>query len=229
MSERIVLGDVKVELDVDALARELRVPVESADYRDLAALAREAEGLARPRALYGVAYVEERGDDWVRLDGVTLTSRVLRVNLGDLHRAFVHVATCGTELDAWSRELADFLWSYWAEAIKLRALRSARRALREDLDRRYRPGKTAVMSPGSLADWPLSQQRPLFALLGDVEGAVGVRLTPSMLMVPNKSTSGLEFATEVDFASCMLCPREGCPGRRAEYDPTLYERKYALP
>ena len=106
MSERIVLSDVKVELDVDALARELRVPVESADYRDLAVLAREAEGLARPRALYGVAYVEERGDDWVRLDGVTLTSRVLRVNLGDLHRAFVHVATCGTA-DAWSRELGN--------------------------------------------------------------------------------------------------------------------------
>jgi len=85
------------------------------------------------------------------------------------------------------------------------------------------------MSPGSLADWPMEQQRQLFALLGDVRGRIGVELTESCLMIPIKSISGLLFPTEIRFESCQLCPREGCPGRRAEHDPVLWERRYGKP
>ena len=88
------------------------------------------------------------------------------------------------------------------------------------------PGKTATMAPGSLSNWPLPQQRPLFDVLGDVQGIIGVELSDSFLMTPNKSVSGVRFPTEEGFASCQLCPREGCPNRRAPYDQTLYERKY---
>jgi hypothetical protein len=54
-------------------------------------------------------------------------------------------------------------------------------------------------------------------------------LTESLLMVPVKSVSGIVFANEEEFASCQLCPREDCPGRKAPYDPGLYERKYRDP
>jgi len=47
-------------------------------------------------------------------------------------------------------------------------------------------------------------------------------------MVPVKSVSGILFPTEESFASCQLCPREVCPGRRAPYDPDLYDAKYRL-
>jgi len=66
----------------------------------------------------------------------------------------------------------------------------------------------------------------LFALLGDATEAVGVRLLDSLLMTPTKSVSGIRFPTEERFESCQLCPRPDCPGRRAPYDATLYERKY---
>jgi hypothetical protein len=82
------------------------------------------------------------------------------------------------------------------------------------------------MAPGSLTDWPLREQRPLFALLGDTEALVGVRLTDSCLMLPNKSVSGIRFPTEKHFESCQLCPRPDCPGRRAPYDADLYDRRY---
>lgn len=39
-------------------------------------------------------------------------------------------------------------------------------------------------------DWPLTQQQPLFTLLGDPEASIGVQLTDSLLMIPNKSLSG---------------------------------------
>jgi hypothetical protein len=67
----------------------------------------------------------------------------------------------------------------------------------------------------------------LFGLLGDVEAAVGVRLTESFLMLPNKTVSGLVFPTTTSFASCQLCPRAVCPNRRAPYDAELFAQKYA--
>ena len=75
------------------------------------------------------------------------------------------------------------------------------------------------MNPGSgnTGLWPLAQQKPLFELIGDVEASIGVRLTPSLLMLPNKSVSGILFPTEVHFETCQLCTREDCPRRRAPY------------
>ena len=100
-------------------------------------------------------------------------------------------------------------------------LGSAMTDLTKYIDNRYRPGQMSHMNPGSLADWPLTQQKELFSILGNVEAAIGVTLTDGMAMVPTKSTSGIYFATEIRFESCQLCPNEGCIGRRAPYDPDL--------
>jgi predicted transcriptional regulator len=83
------------------------------------------------------------------------------------------------------------------------------------------------MSPGSLKDWPIEEQRALFAILGDVEGSIGVRLSESLVMIPSKSLSGIYFPTEVPFYSCQLCPRERCPSRRATYDESA-ARDYGI-
>jgi hypothetical protein len=80
-----------------------------------------------------------------------------------------------------------------------------------------------------LEDFPLEEQRGLFALMGDTNAAVGVTLLHSLMMSPSHSVSGIIFPTTENFESCLLCPRDKCPGRRASYDPTLYERKYSKP
>jgi len=80
------------------------------------------------------------------------------------------------------------------------------------------------MAPGSLVDWPIEEQAPLFKLLGDVENSIGVKLTDSLLMLPAKSISGIYFPTEVSFFSCQLCPRQRCESRKAKYDPGLAEQ-----
>lgn len=222
----IILTDIPFVADRAQLLSKLRI-AEGSDYAaDLFRLVDAAEALARPKAMYKMVFIDEEGDDYVLIDGIRLSSRVLRVNLEEAHRAFAQVATCGVELQAWSEGLSDLLDRFWAEEIKLAALRAAAQALDADLVARYNPGKTSRMNPGSLADWPLREQEPLFAILGDVEAAIGVHLTDSYLMVPNKSTSGLRFPRESSFESCQLCPREGCPGRRARYDPDLYESTY---
>jgi hypothetical protein len=222
----IILDDIRFQPNMDALKKKLRIKEGSSSVEKLERLVDDAQAIARPKALYKVAFIESKGDEHIVVEGITLTSRVLRVNLEQAHRVFPFVSTCGTELDEWSDSIDDMLQSYWADTIKEMALRTASEALNKDLEERFRPGRTARMNPGSLPDWPIREQRNLFALLGSPHDAIGVELTESMIMVPIKSVSGIEFPTEVDFASCQLCPREICVGRRAPYDETLYDKKY---
>jgi hypothetical protein len=224
--ERFNIESIEFRLDVDSVAAQLRVDRDSPYFEELEDCVREAQAVARPKAMYRVGYIESRGDEWVSIGGIRFTSRVLSVNLEKAHRVFVYLATCGTEVENWARAQDDPLRQYWSNAIQEKALRVASRAVVADISERYQPGPTSTMAPGSLGEWPLSEQRPLFALLGDTVDAIGVRLSESLLMVPTKSVSGIRFPTEERFESCQLCPRVDCPGRRAAYDQGLYERKY---
>jgi hypothetical protein len=126
------------------------------------------------------------------------------------------------------RSQDDLLPHYYADVISEEAMRTAAAELKQHLVRRYDLGRTSTMSPGSLEDWPIREQRPLFNLLDNPAKTIGVRLTDSMLMIPSKSVSGIRFPVEKTFESCQLCQRERCPGRRAPYDEELYERRYQL-
>lgn len=224
--ETQILPAIPFVPDLDALRKQLRIKDGGAQAERFTRLVREAESLARPRALYGVAYVNSRSDAGVVLDGIPFTSRVLSVNLEQSHRVFPYLATCGTELHEWAAAQDDMLQRYYADQIAENALRQALASLGEHLAGRYRLGRTSTMSPGSLRDWPLEAQRPLFALFGDAAQSLGVSLTASLLMIPTKSVSGIRFPTEQTFASCQLCPRQGCPSRQAPYEPGLYETRY---
>jgi len=220
-----ILAEIPLQLNEGEVLAHLRVPPESGDALQVRKLMDQVLAAARPKAAYRVCYVGERGADTVEIEGITFTSRVLRVNLDKVHRVFAYVATCGSELDEVDVG-GDPLREYWLAEMKVMALRAASTYLKEHLDATYQPGKMSAMAPGSLQDWPITQQTHLFALLGNVEQAIGVRLTDSFLMVPVKSLSGIYFPTEVTFQSCQLCPRPDCPGRSAPYEPHLWEERY---
>ncbi len=189
-------------------------------------LMEQAAGILRPKALYTVSYIQGRTDDTVDLGTARFRSRVMSANLREVERIFPYVATCGTELDeAFAKTGAgeDLLAMFWLDCLKEMALFRAVEFLRRHLQETYRLDQLSSMNPGSgEADlWPLAQQKPLFSLLGDVKGLIGVTLTPSCLMTPNKSVSGIYFPAEVPFESCQHCTREACPRRRAPYQGVL--------
>lgn len=221
-----LLGAIPFEPDTAYLHKRLRIKEGSGAAADLEQMLGTAVRLAHPRAIYLESYISTRGEDWVDIEGIRFSSRVLRVNMEQAYRVFPFLATCGQELQTWAEGFEDLLERYWAEAIKESALACARQALFNHMEAHYNPGRTASMSPGSLQDWPIQEQQPLFRLFGDRAGQIGVQLTESMLMIPTKTVSGIRFPTEVAFESCQLCPREGCPGRRAPFDPTLYNSRY---
>ncbi len=91
------------------------------------------------------------------------------------------MVTSGRELDAWVNAKTDLLERFWADAINQAVVISARSFLDRHLQERFGLAKTARMSPGSLPDWPLEEQRVLFKLLGDTRKTIGVELTESLL------------------------------------------------
>ncbi|MDX2500360.1 MAG: vitamin B12 dependent-methionine synthase activation domain-containing protein, partial [Deltaproteobacteria bacterium] len=121
----------------------------------------------------------------------------------------------------------DLLENFYLDTIGNVALNSARKQLKRHLKSEFALEKISSMAPGSLPDWPIEEQAPLFKLLGDVDAAIGVKLSNSLLMLPAKSISGIYFPTEVSFFSCQLCPRERCESRKAKYDPKL-AREYGI-
>jgi len=218
------LTDIPFQLDLAALMRQAHVEAGTEDAGEFERLAQRVREVARPKAVFCEAFIEDRGEHTVTIGGFTFRSRMLRRNLENVERVFPYVATCGAEIDGLASPADEFMIPYWLDAIKLGLLHAALRHLNAHLDRVFLLGRTATMSPGSgeAGVWPIEQQRELFALLGPVEQAIGVRLTESCLMVPNKTVSGLRFRTETDFRTCQVCRRERCPSRSAPLDERLW-------
>ena len=225
-----ILNNLPFRVDTAQLLASMRVRPGTRHETELLDLVKQAEAIARPKAAFKLVFIEAKGPDTVTADGIEFKSRVLRVNLDKLERFFAYVCTSGVELQAWADGYAnDLLMGFYADAINQAVLQSAFGGFMNHLAQSYSLVNPSVMNPGSLGDWPISQQRPLFTLLGDVEGAIGVHLKETYLMSPLKSVSGALFPAEESFASCQLCPRDACPNRRAPYDPELFDRKYRAP
>jgi hypothetical protein len=140
---------------------------------------------------------------------------------------FPFVVTIGSRLEEKAKTCKDYLEQYYFEIIANVVLQDVIKGLRTALQDKYKMEKLSYMSVGSLEDWPISEQKQLFSLLGDVEAAIGVQLTSSMLMLPAKSESGIFFPSETTFLNCQLCPRQNCEGRKAAFDPKM-ARDYGL-
>ena len=223
----ILLNNTPFKPNLTYLYRHLHVPDHPEARKAFDDLAAEASEIARPKALYGLAAVERHGENFIIVENIRFESRVLSVNVKSLNRIFPFVATCGVELAHWADSISsDMLKRYYADALKLAALRAVTRSLEKEIKKQFDTGRISRMCPGSISDWPIDQQHPLFDLLGETQSTVGVSLKSSMLMMPDKSESGFYFQNDSGFASCQLCPVNNCPSRKAPFVENLYDQKY---
>ena len=223
-----ILDNIPFELNTDSLLSCLHIDEESEDARDIQDLVKTISVVANPKAIYKVSYIQSKDYDTVKIGGVTFSSRVLRVNLDKVERVFPYIATCGRELDETISPSDDFIRQFWLDTIKGMALETGVKYLKDYLKRKYALGDTSSMAPGAGGQdlWPIEQQKQLFSLFGNVEDLIGVKLTDSFLMIPNKSVSGISFPTKIRFESCQLCARKICAQRRAPYDKKSLESYY---
>ena len=216
-SQTRVLNNIPYVIDIEKLFLKLKLDSSSEYSKELFELIKLVTPLIKPKAVFKVCNIESRNGDVVNIDGVDFSSRVLKINLEKVKRVFPFIATCGNELENLAIWQDDFLKKFWVDSIKEQALQACVDHLKEVIKKNYGFQKLPSMSPGSGGNnvWKIEQQKPLFSLFGNVEGQIGVKLTNSYLMIPNKSVSGIYFAGDIDFISCRFCDREGCRERKA--------------
>ena len=216
-----ILSSIPARLEADEIGRLLRLRPDRAGQSLLDELIGLAGPLIHLRAIYDISYVGKKDEDGVEVAGVFFQSRVLRRNLDRVQKVFPYIMTIGPELEQAAASLGDLLKQYYLEEIANFVLEEGASWLAEKLKNRWGFPVLSNMSPGSLEDWPITEQGKLFLLFGDTEKTIGVRLTDRYLMLPRKSLSGILFPSEETFTACRLCPREVCPSRRAPYDEVL--------
>ncbi len=220
-----ILSDIPFKLDLKSVLDRIKLRRKNQDTEtEIEEVIRLVRPVARPKVVYDVCFIDHKEEDSVIITGIRFTSRLLRDNLDRVERVFPYVATCGTEADEIDIPSDNYMKSFYLDQVKEMILEAAVHYLEDHLTERYRLGLISEMEPGSLEAWPISQQKQLFSIFGDVEGLIGVRLTDRFLMQPLKSQSGIFFPTEVKFESCQLCSRKQCGSRKAPYDLELAQK-----
>ena len=219
------LTEIPFSLDADQIIVQSHVEAGSGIAADLPSLIELAQEIGRPKAAFALCFITKRDGDKVQINDACFRSRTLALNLESTERVFPFVATCGHELDQGFPDKGDMIKEFWWDMIKTCLLVAANEYLNSYLLRTFRIGKMVTMHPGSgdVSIWPIEQQKDLFSLLGNVGKELGVQLTDSSLMIPNKTTSGIMFPSEKDFRSCEVCHRENCPSRHALFNKDLWE------
>ena len=151
------------------------------------------------------------------LPGRIIAKRFLRTT-----SAAVFVATAGPKIEEWSHQLmaeGDMLKGFIVDTAGSEIVEQACdhlelkladvvHSLGWNLTNRYSPG---------YCEWNVAEQHKLFSLFPP--GVCGVQLTPSALMVPIKSVSGIiGLGAEVqrEAYTCAVCDLQDCFRRRDE-------------
>ena len=224
--EKIIIDEIEVYFNTNKHIKALGLLDDTEQKEVIEKMAEEAIKIARPKLMYRPFSIDETGEDFAIVNGQRLQSRVLSVNVKDIHIVFPFVATCGMELHNWSMQFEDPMQKDWARSICMQALYLGVGKIRQDITERFGHKKIAMMNPGSIESWPITEQTKIFSLLEDVTEKTGVVLEENMFMTPSMSASGIFFPNDKDFENCAMCPNLDCPGRRAPYDKDMYDRDY---
>jgi hypothetical protein len=213
-----LLADIPFSLNEADFLAAMRIRPGSARETACRELMGRARTLARPQAVYLPKRIDGLDESGMMVGGLRFNSGLFKPRLQVGEDIYFFLATCGAEIGALSDNRRDDpLYGYWADRLAEQALRTAITALKEALRASISGKNLAAMHPGSADSWPLSEQQPLFKLLGEATAACGISLNQQCVMQPQKSVSGFYFRSALASQDCELCPRLRCPDRRAAF------------
>lgn len=176
------------------------------------------------KALYRLAKVTARGEEWVEIENKRFSSRVLSKCLASIDTVFVSLMTCGKELDQLPVSPKEYMKYFALEAVKTYVIFMAGQYMIKQIKEKYTLPDITHLHPGEFSDLSIEQQVPLYSLFKDPEKSIGVKLTSTKTLQPMKSASSIMFYNGVSFESCELCLQANCSGRRKPYNVKLAEK-----
>jgi len=220
-----VVDHIPVEYDEEELWQELEMETMKGQKKEIISLIEESRGLVEPKAVYTHLEIVKIEGNCVRLDsGDVLKSVILADMLKRGQKVAPYVVTLGPKLEDRASKLArdNVFLSFVLDKIGNYALEIARGNI-ELLVEKALGDKVSDFGPGEGTGklFGIEQQEVLFRILEPFK-SIGVRLTPSYLMIPKKSESGVFAVTDEEYVACQYCPKK-CEERssafRGEYQP----------
>lgn len=220
-TERIVLN-IPVELTLEEFGKLCKISPDSTAYEALEEALPLVLRYGAPKAVIRWANVDRVEGDETTIEGVTFHSKVVADKLRDMPRVFLSVITAGSGLEQ-SGEFDDdpFLDMYNAALIYY-ASKYTVRYMKE----RFGFDGSSTLDPGSLPDWPIRNNFPLFEMIGNVE-EIGATLNEKGYIDPWNSGSHIHFSGN-GYQNCTLCKNYDCVGRRAPFDRAEYIRIFGV-
>jgi hypothetical protein len=180
--------------------------------------------ILKPEALYTERGIKEICDDTLILnDDMKFKSNGLIHAVRKCQKVIVFLVTIGKKLDWKIDKLMNekrLTEAYLLDSIGSVAVEEAaaglQRVIDEDLQNQFK--KTSLRFSPGYCDWKLQEQKMIFNIL-DAD-LVGVKLSPSYLMSPRKSISGIfGIGNEKDMKyyktnPCYFCELKNCIARR---------------
>lgn len=183
---------------------------------ELGSLLEHARKVSYPTAVYKPVSVTDDGSHIYLaeyLAGDFLSERLRKSPI-----AIPHIASCGRELEDFSKSLTDYFLQYAAEVYKLLCLNEIRMSLYRTVSQYFdEESGLSALHPGTVKDYPLSELRVIFDILGSGAQEAGVVLAPSLMMYPDKTVSGIFYQSEKKCTSCELCPHIRCENRKTSH------------
>lgn len=171
----------------------------------------------------GYRWIEKFHTDGVQCviqEKIFQTGRIIASQLRNAESIAIFVCTAGPEIEKWSKTLmqqGDMTLGYIVDTTASELVELAMDKIQNHMEsemQHFGLGITNRFSPG-YCGWSVSEQHFLFSLLP--EKFCGVTLTPSALMVPIKSVSGIigigPRAQKMEYP-CKKCDQTQCIYRR---------------
>jgi hypothetical protein len=220
-----VVDHIPVEYDEEELWRELHVETLKDKRKEIASLIEESRELIEPKAVYTYFEVVRIEGDSVRLEsGDVLKGVILADMLRCGQKVAPYVATIGPKLEDRASKLTEdnMFLAFILDKIGNYALEITKENIKSLVEKTL-GDKVSNFGPGEGTGklFGIEQQAVLFQILQPFN-SIGVQLTPSYLMIPKKSESGVFAVTDEEYVACQYCPKK-CEERasafKGEYRP----------
>ena len=165
-----------------------------------------------------------REEKMLRINGAQFdTKKIVTNQLRKMENVALFVCTAGPEIGEYSKELmheGDFIKGYIADVVGSEIVESAMDKIQDDLERKMEARELHITdrySPG-YCGWSVGEQHKLFSFFP--ENFCGITLTPSSLMQPIKSVSGvIGIGPDVRRKGyvCNMCDMVNCIYREKRY------------
>ncbi len=207
----LIFDNIKVEFDVAQLTSRMCLTSDMPEYLEFEKLLAAIKPHAVPVALLDEALILGKTSGKIVSSLGEFDCPLLLELAGESKSLFPFIVTCGKSMDDFGTDISDPLHLYWVDFLKEYALEEAFEKIKSEVAQKCPNQRITSLVPLNEEVWKLDGLKEVFNVFPDeAVKRIGVELTESLFMKPNKSRAGVFFPADKDVDFCTLCSIKKC-------------------